>query len=349
MADLHEDNVLPVTLRALNDTVFIEQMEANTGVEHSTIIRTLHFINELERRKLFLELGYSSVFDCCVRRLGYSESAAGRRIQAARCARRYPELFPLLREHEVSISTLAMIEPILRDENKDSIIEGIRGASRREVEKVISEYRPPVALRDRVRYVQVPVPEPRNIDVALLDRECARAVPEIWRDRRMTEQKVHVQFVADEEFLQLFEEIRDLMSNQHDLSFADIMKAALVEYRDRHSPAARHARREAKKGPAGDDSHWRELNSNELQGSRHIPDDIRDEVFVRDGRQCTFEAADGTRCQSKKGLEIDHIVPYSAGGTHDPSNLRLLCGAHNRLMAERALGKHVMQPFWRRQ
>ncbi|HEX6792190.1 MAG TPA: HNH endonuclease signature motif containing protein, partial [Candidatus Krumholzibacteria bacterium] len=237
----------------------------------------------------------------------------------------------------------------LRDENKDSVIERVRGASRREVERIVSEYRPPVALRDRVRYVQVPVPEPRSIDAALMERECARAVPEAWRDRRVTEEKVHVQFVADEEFLQLFEEIRDLMSNRYELSFADIMKAALVEYRDRHSPAARHARREAKNGAASLDSRRRELNSNELGPSRHIPDEVRDEVFVRDGGQCTFVAADGTSCRSKKGLEIDHIVPYSAGGTHDPSNLRLLCGAHNRLMAERALGKHVMQPFWRRQ
>lgn len=70
-------------------------------------------------------------------------------------------------------------------------------------------------------------------------------------------------------------------------------------------------------------------------------------MFVRDGGQCTFVAADGTRCRSRKGLQIDHIRPYSARGTHDPSNLRLLCGAHNRRAAERALGLEVMQPYWR--
>jgi hypothetical protein len=31
------------------------------------------------------------------------------------------------------------------------------------------------------------------------------------------------------------------------------------------------------------------------------------------------------------------------------SNLRLLCGGHNRLAAEKSMGKHVMQPHWRRQ
>jgi 5-methylcytosine-specific restriction endonuclease McrA len=132
-------------------------------------------------------------------------------------------------------------------------------------------------------------------------------------------------------------------------SFAEVMKEALKEYSDRHSPSARQARREARKGAASLDYRRRELNANELDPSRHVPDEIRDQVLVRDGGQCAFVGADGTRCQSKKGLQIDHIVPYAAGGTHDPSNLRLLCGAHNRLMAERALGKHVMQPYWRRQ
>jgi hypothetical protein len=37
------------------------------------------------------------------------------------------------------------------------------------------------------------------------------------------------------------------------------------------------------------------------------------------------------------------------GGGNEPANLRLLCGAHNRLAAEHTLGAHVMERFWRRQ
>jgi 5-methylcytosine-specific restriction endonuclease McrA len=83
--------------------------------------------------------------------------------------------------------------------------------------------------------------------------------------------------------------------------------------------------------------------------SRHIPAAVRDAVYVRDGGQCTFTAASGTRCESRKGLEIDHIVPVAAGGNNDASNLRLLCPAHNLRAAEHALGEHVMAPFWRRE
>ena len=349
MPALNEDQVFPALLRKLSDSDFIDQMESNAGIEHSSTIKMLHFINDLERRKLFLDLGYSSVFDYCVRRIKYSSSQAGRRIQAARCCRRYPEFFGHLRTREVCLMTVAMIEPVITDDNKDDIIQRVRGASRREVERLLFEYRPPAALRDRIRYVQVPRSEPRNIDAALLDRRCARAVPEVWRDPVPTEEKVFVQFLADDEFLRLFEEVRNLVPDGGDLAFADLMKVVLTEYRDRHSPAARHERRQAKRREESPDSHRWEWKNAQGEKSRHIPDEIRDEVFVRDGGQCSFVGWNGTRCQCRKGLQIDHIRPFAVGGTHELSNLRLLCGAHNRLAAERTLGKHAMQPFWRRQ
>jgi 5-methylcytosine-specific restriction endonuclease McrA len=342
---LNEDQIIPALLRKLSDSEFHHQFEMVASIEHASTMKLLHFISDLERRKSYLDLGYSSVFDYCVRKIGYSRSAAGRRIQAARCARRYPEVFGMLRAREVSFGIAALIEPILTDDNKDSILERVRGASHREVERVVSEYRPPVALRDRLQYVQVPSPEPTNIDTTLLERHFARGAPDAWQDRVPTVEKVFVQFLADEEFLRVFEEVRPLFSHGDEKTFADVMKAVLIEYRDRHSPQARHARRVAKKGEESPDSRRREWNPE----SRHIPDDVRDEVIARDQGQCAFIAANGTRCQCRKGLQIDHVRPYAAGGRHDPSNLRLLCGAHNRLAAERTLGKHVMQPFWRRQ
>ena len=75
--------------------------------------------------------------------------------------------------------------------------------------------------------------------------------------------------------------------------------------------------------------------------SRHIPRSTRDLVFRRDGERCTFVATDGTRCESTHDLEIDHVVPYALGGSHEPGNLRVLCAKHNRWRAERTFGTWV--------
>jgi len=50
----------------------------NARRERGVTLRILHYLIEIERRKLHLLLGRSSMFDYCTRGLGYSESAAWR-------------------------------------------------------------------------------------------------------------------------------------------------------------------------------------------------------------------------------------------------------------------------------
>jgi hypothetical protein len=63
--------------------------------------------------------------------------------------------------------------------------------------------------------------------------------------------------------------------------------------------------------------------------SRSIPQDVKIAVSVRDGGKCRV-------CGSTKGLQYDHIIPWSKGGpSDDPNNIQLLCGYHNRLKSNR--------------
>jgi 5-methylcytosine-specific restriction endonuclease McrA len=39
-------------------------------------------------------------------------------------------------------------------------------------------------------------------------------------------------------------------------------------------------------------------------------------------------------CESTEKLQVDHIVPYSKGGTHDISNLQCLCRKCNRAKSD---------------
>jgi hypothetical protein len=187
---------------------------------------------------------------------------------------------------------------------------------------------------------------------------------------------VFSQFLASDEYAEIFDDVRNLLPGG--MSYGDILLTALREYRDRHSPLERQKRRE-KKGAASLHSHqWESkehaneqvasLHSHQRESKEHahgraaslhshqwesgevthdVPKIVRDFIFIRDGGQCTFVAPDGTRCQCRKGLQVDHIKPVANHGPIDTANLRLLCGGHNRLMAERIMGKHVMQPYWR--
>lgn len=65
------------------------------------------------------------------------------------------------------------------------------------------------------------------------------------------------------------------------------------------------------------------------QGQRErIPEEVRHEVWRRDGGQCA-------RCGGQERLEFDHIVPLSKGGSNTARNIELLCERCNREKSDR--------------
>ena len=58
--------------------------------------------------------------------------------------------------------------------------------------------------------------------------------------------------------------------------------------------------------------------------------------------RCTFSDSSGRRRRERAGLEIHREHAFALGGTTTVENLRLLCRAHNALLAERDFGRvHV--------
>ena len=70
---------------------------------------------------------------------------------------------------------------------------------------------------------------------------------------------------------------------------------------------------------------------------------VRRRVFARDGERCTFVDESGRRCTSEAFLELDHVIPRARQGTGDATNVRVMCRAHNDLLAERDFGRAHME------
>src|SRR5579883_2022261 len=80
----------------LSDAQLLENLKSLCGQGRVVLARLLAHLIEVEQRRLHLEAACPSLYQFCVRALGMSEDEACRRIQAARLARRFPDLLARL-------------------------------------------------------------------------------------------------------------------------------------------------------------------------------------------------------------------------------------------------------------
>ena len=96
-------------MKDMTDRQLLSRLNGLARKERATTLVLLLYLAEVEQRELFASLGHSSMFDFVMRRLGYSESGAARRLRVARCFRDYPALVPMFRRRELSLSTVMAI------------------------------------------------------------------------------------------------------------------------------------------------------------------------------------------------------------------------------------------------
>ena len=88
--------------------------------ERRVLTLVLHHLREVERRRLFSDLGHPSFFEYCVRELKYSEGQAGRRIQAMRLLKELPEIEPMIMSGSLSLTNLSQAQSYFRDVQKQA-------------------------------------------------------------------------------------------------------------------------------------------------------------------------------------------------------------------------------------
>src|SRR5690606_12598786 len=86
--------------------------------ERQLLTEVLHHLREVERRKLFSDLGYPSLFAYAVGELKYSEGQAGRRIQAMRLIRLLPEVEQQVAAGSLSLSNVSQAQSYFREKAK---------------------------------------------------------------------------------------------------------------------------------------------------------------------------------------------------------------------------------------
>lgn len=285
--------------------------------------------------------GCSSLFTYCMQVLHFSEHASYDRMEVARAVRRFPAILGMLADGSLTLTVARLLAPELTPANHRRLLDAAAQKSKRDVLKLIAGLRPQIPVPSTVRQLPtrtaslvltpapgvspaaVPgAPASPPVSASLAIHPPARPVVVPLSPRRYK-----IQFTATEETHDLLRRAQDLLRHQvPDGDVGEVVAKALkllVRHLEKGKIAATDRPRENRRS----DAH-----------SRHIPAEVRREVWKRDGGTCAFVSHNGRRCTERASLEFHHVVPYAAGGEATVDNIQLRCRAHNGYEADLYFG-----------
>ncbi len=283
--------MLKYDLELLDNTKFLVKKEKEFTVQ---ILKNLQ---EIERKKLFVELGFNSLHGYCVETLGYSSSEAYLRISAMRVMRDFQGVEEKIKRGTLSLTAVGELQmAIVKKEKSESVkipktlkvslLQALEGKSTRVAQKIVKEK---LQIEEKVL----------NSDVKFKDSTIQKL--------KKLSTKMEIENL-DDLLLLLIKEKEDRLIEDKQEKVRENLNRTLAS-----APASCECTPHPGDTPAPENKTL----------TRYIPVKIKRQVFIKANYQCE-------KCQSKKHLNLDHIKPFSLGGKHNLGNLRVLCSPCNQ-------------------
>ena len=334
-------------MKNLADQELLTRTKRLVGCERRVNARVLECLVEIEQRTCHLARGYGSLFEYCVKDLGYSHAAAGRRVQAVRVARALPEVTQKIATGELTLASVSQVSSFLYQERKAGKPARTKIATR-ELLQTVAFSKDARETEQRLARVQGYAASPRE--------QLRTLGPQTYRLSLNVNQELH----------QKLERIKTITSHKNgNPSYEEILERMATDYLERHDPKAkakRAAERNKKKSTAKEAKISPEMKkrndsiamthgstdkvlqsgkkqckstSTKTVRTRYLPAKLRHAIYLRDQGRCTYvDTATTRRCSSTYRLEFHHKHPFAKGGIHTLGNLTLLCAQHNDYWAK---------------
>ena len=241
----------------MKNTELLQKTKALVKIEQKTTYQVLKHLEQIEKRKAFCQLGFSSLFLYCTKSLKYSEKEAYYRINSMRLMRTDKKIEKKIEKQDLSLTKAARLQTQKRQQNLSKqetfeLVEKVQDMTTRQME---------LELKPMVEEI-------------LTVRLKASAASKLLKVKKL------IGDYKDEEIIEI------------------LLDQKLREYQKERAGSLH---------------------------SRHISKALKYRVFQRAKHTCEHE-----KCQEKRFLHIDHIIPHAKGGLNEFSNLRVLCANHNQ-------------------
>ena len=398
-----------ISLKYIRNDQLLLQTKNLVQKERQINIQVLQHLQEIEKRKLYLDRGFPSLFEYAVKELGYSHSAAYRRIKSMRLCRDIPQAASRIKTGSLNLTTASQLQTFFekkkrkdREEEKTFVKKNLvldaclrRLDTYERIEKTFKtnglaecnlqstflpaagcvkeneeqDTKTPIQLNPNQKLDLIKKAEnqsSRELEKTLfdIDPEVNNATKEKVRDIKSG--KVEMKVILDKKSQAKLEVLKKLLSHKNpNMSYGELISVLARDGLNKYDPKRKIKKQSpAKKQAIKIDKQTKnnkvevfgkepqqtstltmkqKINNDQkyLKAKRYISSEVRNHVWVRDQGKCTYVCPKTKRrCSSDHLLQIDHIKPFSLGGTNEADNLRLLCANHNQFMFSRYQKKY---------
>ena len=279
--------------------------------------RLLDILEQIQESKIYLNLGYASLWSYVTMGLNLSESQAHQFISVMRKVKEVPKLKEAIQRGEISLPKAALIAPALKSSNQQDWLEKAKLLTTREIKEELVKASPTPKIPEKL------TPRASNL--------------------------LELRLGISQELMGLLKRAQDLASqkNRKPLTLVQTLDAVLSDYIERVAPEnkAKRARivadkslcsakvGEANKSPQETipSSKRNPKNISTNYNSRiPIPAFLKHQIQRKAHGQCQYTLPNGHRCHERRFVEFHHLIPLSRGGTHALENLTLFCSGHHK-------------------
>ena len=265
----------------LSQTKFLVQKERNTHIQ------VLHHLEEIDSRKLYLELGFSSLFDYAVKELGYSEGAAYRRIKAMKLCRDLPDTENRLQSGKLSLSSASQLQAFFEKQAKKIKTEQSKKEiklshqtevqrsklSNQGIKKEMQETNEP-SLSLSMEKKQDLVKKAEGCSTRATMKLLSEADPSLSvskeKARFLGNGKVEIKLVIDEKDHKKLEELKSLLSHKSPvLSHGELLSILLEEALKKHDLRRKKIRKNTQKEKVTSPQKWESKGIDNKQGHKN--------------------------------------------------------------------------------
>ncbi len=331
---------------------------------------------EIQERKLYRELGYSSMLLYAQEALGFSRSKTFQFLRLAESFDRLPKLKRAVAKGELSWTKAREVVKVASRRSEARWIREAKTSSRRDLESKVRDSRAQARSEVKTDPCQTslldPAPTglderpediPRPLTLSFSAEQRARFEAIIERVRKSTSRPAtrsnsREDLVLEALALLLESERSGSERGKEDSSTGDSPQLVetsskectrvhsaspfqIVVYRCEKCGSASVQTAEGLRPLSTAEQERIECDAQVLEpGKRNratIPPAMRRAVLARDGHRCRVEG-----CGRARFLEVHHLIPRSEGGENRPENLVTLCSSCHRLLHERGLAEGAL-------